>query len=325
MKKIFPAIITFAIMVSAIISSCRKNEALKEVNSPNAAAFFDTRGPQAQVFNFNTSDLPKSFSLNDGTVITIPAGAFAIGGTAVNGPVILEATAFSKKGDMMLGGLNTMSNGQILESQGSFKLATRVNGLSVDDNLPVGKFIKFEVPAAPANPVATQLFNGIIPDSGAAKNQFNWIANNPAQPNVVSPSNGKYTFNWGKLGWINCDVFNSFAGTKTTIKVNLANNPGTLANFRGNGGGNTFVFFVPKTINSTVQVYTHTNNTQVVSYTNTMPIGMEGVLLAYCIKDGEAWFVKKYLTISANMEETLTLLPSSTDAIQAELNSLNGL
>ncbi len=321
-NSLFAATILFAAIT---ITGCRKADSMGLKNSISASDFFDTKGPQPQVFNYNTSDLPKSFTLTDGTILTIPASAFTIGGVPASGPAVLEATVFGRKGDMMMGGLNTTSNGQLLESQGSFKLANRINGLIVDENLAPGKFIKFEVPVAAGSTKHTLLFRGVVADTGAAKNQFNWVLNNIQLPDTVKVNSGKYTFNWGRIGWINCDVFSSVASPKTTIKVNLANNPGILSNFRGSGNGNTFVFFVPKTINTTVQIYTHTTNTQVISYTNSMPIGMQGVLIAYCIKDGSAWFVKKDITISANMEETLTLLESSTDAIQAEITSLNGL
>ena len=312
------------LLLSTGVISCKKTNSLSVTNSPTAVTFFDANQPATQVFNYNTTDLPKAFTLNDGTIITVPAGAFTVGGVVATGTAILEVIPFSKKGNMMLGGLNTTADGQILESQGSFKLAQRINGVAVDEDLAVGKFLKFEVPAGVA--VTTQLFKGVVADTGNAKGQFNWMPQQvPAQPATIPASGGKFTFNWGKLGWINCDVFYSNPNPKTTVKVNLTNNPGILSTFRGTGNGNTFVFFVPKTINSTVQIYTHTTNSQVVSYTNSIPVGMEGVLLSYCIKDGQAWFVKKAVTITANMETSLTLEPSSTDAIQAELNSMNGL
>lgn len=327
MKKLFSLFAATTFFAAIIITGCRKADSLGMKNSITAAEFFDTKGAQPQVFNYNTADLPKSFTLTNGTILTIPAGAFTIGGVVANGPAVLEVTAFSKKGDMVLGGLNTLSDGNILESQGSFKLSQRITGLFTDETLAAGKFIKFEVPVPAGVIKPTQLFAGAVVDTGGARNQLNWVrANVPNQGQDVNPVNGKFTFNWGKLGWINCDVFNSFPGTKITLKVDLPNNPGTLANFRGSGNGNTFVYFIPKTINSAVQIYTHTTNTQVVSYNKSIPAGMQGVLLSFCIKDGQAWFAKKDITIGTlDMTESITLAPSTTDAIQAELNSMNGL
>ncbi len=322
---IFPALryAVAAVIIATGMMSCHT------AKITTAKAFFEKSGPKAEVFTFNTST-PKQITLNGGTVINVPADAFTIGGAPANGIATLKARTFAQKGEMALGGLNTTSNGNLLESQGSFEITVLVNGRQVDQDLAPGKFFQFNVPVPPgAGNRPTQLFRGEVANAGLANGQFNWAPafkrGGDQQPGEIPPVNGGYPFNWNKLGWINCDIFYNITSPKTTLTVDLPGNPGTIAGFRGGDGGETFVLFVPFGYNTAAQLYTHTTNTQVASYPDMMPIDMEGVLLAYCIKNGNAWFAKKTIKIVANMVESLTLQPSTTDAIQAELNSLNGL
>ena len=53
--------------------------------------------------------------------------------------------------------------------------------------------------------------------------------------------------------------------------------------------------------------------------------GAEGRLIAFSIKDGKYYFVKKDITIGEDMDEALTLSETSESALQAEITALDGL
>ena len=75
--------------------------------------------------------------------------------------------------------------------------------------------------------------------------------------------------------------------------------------------------------NVVAQIYTADGTNQVKTYDNTMPIGVSGRLLSFCIKEGRFYFAKKDITISADMTETLTLAETTEAAIQMDIDSLD--
>ena len=54
-----------------------------------------------------------------------------------------------------------------------------------------------------------------------------------------------------------------------------------------------------------------------------MPIGSEGRMLSFSIKDGKFYYASEEITISANQNITLTLSETTEAAVQAAINSLD--
>ncbi len=303
-----------------LFAACKKNDA-----PPPANPVQDTRdllekiGPQVQSFTFNASDLPKTISLKGGVKVTFPAGSLTKNGATVTGNISVEAVELLKRSDIVLFGANTNHiSGAPLQSDGSFLLDVKANGEKVDQQLKVP--IRVEVPAKRDG--GTQLWVGADTVQG---NQFAWQAPRQGAGQVdVKMENNKFTFDFGMLGWVNCDIFWSWANPKTTVKVSVPNNPGSMASFRA-FSGETFVFFIAKNANVVAQLYTPDGANRVKSYDNMMPVGAEGRLIAFSIKDGRYYFVKKDITIGNGMDEALTLAETTESAIQAEITALDGL
>ena len=95
-----------------------------------------------------------------------------------------------------------------------------------------------------------------------------------------------------------------------------------MASFRA-FGGETFVFFCAKGSNVAAQLYTPNGTNKVKSYDNMMPIGSEGRMLAFSIKDGRYYYAAQETTISANQNVVLTLAETTEAAVQAAINSLD--
>lgn len=302
-----------------LFAACKKNDA-----PPPANPVQDTRdllekiGPQLQSFTFSASDLPKTISLKGGVKVTFPAGSLTKNGVAVTGNISVEAVELLKRSDIVLFGANTNHiSGAPLQSDGSFLIDVKANGEKVDQQLKVP--IRVEVPAKRDG--GTQLWVGADTVQG---NQFAWQPPRQGAGQVdVKMENNKFTFDFGMLGWVNCDIFWSWANPKTTVKVSVPNNPGSMASFRA-FSGETFVFFIAKNANVVAQLYTPDGANRVKSYDNMMPVGAEGRLVAFSIKDGKYYFVKKDITISKGMDEALTLAETTESAIQAEITALDG-
>lgn len=302
------------------LASCLKDQPpvfIPDISS--TSDFIQIRGPQKQSEKFNTRDLPKTITLKKGTKITIPKSALKIGGTDVEGEVTMEAIEFLDRSDILSGGGNTNHiSGKPLHSDGFIFIDFKVNGASVDKEL--GNPINIAIPAKRDG--FTLIWEGVVDEDG----QFAWDIPGEANENNARETKGQvgsdFAFNFGQLGWVNCDVLWEQDKPQTTLRVKVLDNPGTFANFRG-FTGETFVFFCGKGSNVAVHLYTLDGTDGVKSYDNMMPRDVEGRLLAFSIKDGRFYLAKKDITVTEDLLETLTLEETTEAAVQSEIDDLN--
>jgi len=325
MKKFNLTSALFIALISLTIA-CKKDSPIKTGSVSSAKEFMEKFGTQKQVKQINASALPQTITLLNGSKITFPEGSLTKGGVPVTGNVSVEAFEVLKRSDVLFTGANTNhATGAPLASDGFIFIDVKSNGTSVDQNLAVP--VKISIPAKRDG--TTQLWVGVDqqdkPLVAGNNNQMAWQAPGKQNDNIkreVPAIENAFTFNFGNLGWINCDVFYNYNNPKTTVTVEVANNPGTMATFRG-FSGETFVFFCAKGSNVAAQLYTPNGPSKVKSYDNMMPIGSEGRMLAFSIKDGRYYYAAIETTVSANQNVVLTLTETTEDAIQTAINSLD--
>ncbi len=118
-------------------------------------------------FNFRT-DRDTFLRCMNGTILNIPAGTF----TGKSRTVTLTVREYYKKSDMLLGNLNTMSNGSVLETQGMiYTEAVDENGKAV--NIQRGKTISVLIPVDTVRN-DMKLFRG---NRNAHDSMMNWETN----------------------------------------------------------------------------------------------------------------------------------------------------
>lgn len=298
-------------------------------------AFFENNGPQRQVFNFANNNVPLRITLNSGTIITIPANAFTIGGARANGPTTITVRETRNRDDLALSGQSTGSlQLGLLESDGSFDVEITVAGREVDDVLAPGTAFDFSVPVRPGITRPTNLFNGVVTDAAATGTPFDWQPRQvPNQPWNILPNNGRFRFRWPwRPRRVNVDVpVRSIPGNSTAnnpltdLTVLLPNNPGTIADFRASNGGNTVVLFVPRRINGLLQITGGSSNTEVRTAANALAIDTEGQVLAYSVVNGNWWLGVRDITITSNTIVDLPLAPSTEDEVVSTLRALVNL
>lgn len=319
MKKQLLFAVLFA-CTALYVTSCKKDK----TNTPapastmnNAKDFVKKHGMQKQEFPFNSSELPKTFTLNEGTQITIFPGSLTMNGYPVTGDFVLEAFEIRKRSDAIFTGTNTNHiTGAPLVSDGFFYLDIKKDGVSVDPELAVNYDVK--VPTTREGEF-TNIWEGDIDANGTG--QMGW-QDDPLVIDSVKGMTGLFNFAARGIGWLNCDVFYNMNVPKTTVTVSVPNNPGEIATFMGDGG-NTFIIFCPEGQNVVAQLYTPAGTNTVKSYDNVMPVGSVGKLIAFSIKDGKFWFAKQDVTITANMSATLILAETTEAAIVAEIDALD--
>ncbi|MNK09099.1 hypothetical protein D3C87_270490 [compost metagenome] len=315
------SLIAILLTFSAVFQACKKDKTTGN-SASNAREFTAIFGPQAQQKLINAAE-SNTFTLQGGTKITIPANAFKLNGVPVTGNVVITAGEFLKRSDVVFSGTNTNHiSGAPLESDGFIFLNASVNGITVDKKLAVN--IQMAIPTT--NIRSTRIWEGV--EQVGNFNQMAWQEPNQNQgavggiPIESTSINGFYNFQMGNLGWINCDVFYAYNNPKTTTRVTLVNNPGSFAAMMGLSGS-TFVFFCAKGSNVIAQIYTPDGANTVKSYTDSMPIGIEGKYISFSIKDGKYYYAEQATTITAGQHITLTLAETTEAAIQQSINSLN--
>lgn len=326
MKK-FNLTSSLIIAVLCLTVACKKDRNVADPTVQTAKEFTEKYGAQKQVVQINASSLPQTVTLTGGTKINFPVGSLTKGGVPVTGMVAVEAYEVLKRSTILFTGANTNhASGAPLASDGFIFLDVKTNGSSVDQNLAVP--VKIAIPAKRDG--VTQLWIGVDqndkPLVAAGNNQMAWQAPRPQANGVgikeVNATNSTFSFDFGTLGWINCDVFYSYSNPKTTITVEVNNNPGTFANFHAYSG-ETYVFFCAKGSNVAAQLYTPAGGNKVKSYDNMMPIGVEGRMLSFSIKDGRYYYAAQETTISAGQNVVLTLSETTEAAVQSAINSLD--
>jgi hypothetical protein len=282
-----------------------------------------------ETFPFNTSELPKTFMLRNGVKITLPTGiSFTKGGNPVTGALTLEAYGMLKPSDMILSGTGTNYKGPngngYLVSDGFVFVNVKQNGESVDEDLSYPYGVDISIPTDKTDG-ATNVWEGEEADEaliwGDLNGELLW-GNRNNDWNEVGVTNGSFSFNFGKLGWVNCDVLWRVGASFTTVKVTVTGKTGAWASYQGYSG-DTFVFFVGKGYNVIAQLYTQLSATAVQSYDDSMPVDDEGKMIAFSIKEGEFAFASQDVKITANQQITLDLKPISKDDLLAAIKALD--
>lgn len=331
MKKLLFPLICFGFLFVA----CNDDDDNDQSKIRTAKEYIsENRENAKQEIAFNTSDLPKTFTLKNGVEITIKEGTFTKDGKPVTGAITLEVYEMLKPSSIIFSGTNTNYTGnRYLITDGFIYVNATQNGVSLDEYL--SKNLLVAIPTAKADGETTQLWLG-TEEAGKGEDQFAWEDFNEEainwndegewngqEYNTVWAKEGVFQFSFGKLGWCNCDVLWEPNSEWTTVTVELTGNVGKLASYLGYQG-DTFVFFCGKGFPIVAQLYTEVSENTVKSYDNSMPIGAEGKLIAFSIQDGKFSFASKDIKITENMQVTLELKEVTKQHLDDQIKSIDG-
>lgn len=297
--------------------------------------FEEKRNSAKQEFEVNVSELPKTFTFKEGVKITIPEGALVKDGQPITGKFTLEVYEMLKPSSIVFSSTNTnLIDGSYLETDGFIYVNVKQNGNYIDAQL--AKNITISIPTDKENGTMTQLWTG-TENAGEGEDQFAWqnlndndiiwqennggIGENQ-DGNMVWAQNNSFEFSFGKLGWCNCDLPWGSGKELTTVTVELTGNVGKFASYFALDG-DTFVLFCGKGYPVLAQLYTKVNETTVKSYDNSMPIGVQGKMIAFSIQEGKFSFASKDITIEKDMKLTLDLKEVSKAELTKQIEALD--
>jgi hypothetical protein len=321
-------------------ASCSDDDSSDNGGVTTAKDFIDKKKDDTkQVITVNTSQLPKTITLDEGVKILVKDGTFTKDGLPVQGDITLEVYEMLKPSSIIFSGTNTNYMGYMgnryFETDGFIYINAKQNGKELDQLLT--KNLIISIPTDKENDAETQLWTG---DEDArveveiqGNPQFAWrdmgegdIAWNDSVPNQkfnsVWARDGVFQFSFGRLGWVNCDVFWGEGKEMTTLTAELTGEVGTLASYMGYEG-DTFVFFCGKGIPVVAQLYTPVNATTVKSYDDSMPVGVSGKLIAFSVREGKFSYASKDIIIEKDMKVTLDLKVVSKTSLENSIKSID--
>jgi hypothetical protein len=238
--------------------------------------FFSKLSNESQLFNINASK-DTFIVCKNGTALTIKANSFTSQNKAlVRGIVQLEIKEAYNFTDVIANGLHTVSNSNLLETEGMVYMNANQNNQALDIN--IRQPIQVTMPSL-RNEKGMQLF---YLDKNANDNllntKSNWIANGKIQGE-------KYTFDIRNFGWLNCSHFNKTNIEKTTIKIPLQ------IELDSNAIRAMLIF--PK-IKSVINLYYKKGNlTQ-----QNLPLGEEAYLVSFKITSGKTLSIIQKIIIT---------------------------
>lgn len=295
--------ITLAAVVIAnaiTFTACKKNNEAPENTTPlKADDFLANYTVPVQSFTGNAS---TGFTITGakGTKVKFKPGAFVDGGgNVVTGSVTITLKEVLSKKDVLLSGVMTESNGQLLESGGEFLVEAKQGDKVLNVNREQDSSAVVEVPKV-MNNKDMGLFVQEKRDPGASgngqqqqQNPLTWVAA-PYYPFGNGPNT--YSFSLPGFTWVNSDRFYSDPNPKTTITASPV--------FQDNNSVTGLqVMLVFRDITTVITLPYNMSLQKFESYQNSLPIGLKADLVIMGKdSDGYIQFGTQLITISANMD-----------------------
>ncbi|GAB2951454.1 hypothetical protein GCM10027048_15550 [Hymenobacter coalescens] len=307
-----------------LVTACKKDadviDCKPETDESKSIINTFVRAHSAPVQTFTLNPAPSATAIvttAKGTRISVPAGTFVMpdGTTPVNGPVQLTVREITRKSDMVLSAMPTMSYGQILVSGGQYYLRATQNNVRLRMKRTARIAISVPSPTAPDPDMG--LFFGQVDDSSRTFNWMpqQWQPQNPSTIRTDSAAQGVFRYdirlNNDSLGWVNIDRYMNLNPT-TQVKVNI---PNTDVSYE-----NTLAFLVFDNFNSVAQIHVPPGgNILSIFY---IPVGQRVTAVVIRQVGGQYYFGKQTATVVANQQYTPTLRALTETELVAEIQQL---
>lgn len=321
MNKI--ALPTLLITAAISLAACSTGGTPTTKAPANPQAFFETNGVKTQVKTVAVGTTSTSIKFEGGTELTFAPGALLdASGNPYTGDVKVSVREIRSRSDMILSNVLPVSDMKPLVSGGMFNLELQTPA-GADLKINPAKGVQAVVPAV--GPIDKQMGQFVgnkclvtpRPATGQdvcaplpeGESSVNWapVAGQFGINTNTTP--GSYVFSVFNKGWINCDFFYSDPRPKGTIFVE----------FTPLNDLNTIVFLIPKNITTVIALYTRDGANRRKSYANSLPIGLEGEIVALTFNGGKQYLAHKSVTIADQMTVNLAFAEASDNDIKSYL------
>jgi hypothetical protein len=258
----------------------------------------DNLKSETQTFDINDQTTPTSITGEGGTIINFDANAFTDSdGDLVTSGIVIHLDEYLSLSQMMKNNIQTLSNGQLLVTGGSFNLAAtdvnnaplNVNPWSVNAQLPIQTDISgFEN--------GMSLFVGEINTTDGIE-QVNWTQ--ASNNNEFWLNEGFMNFYGIDLGLSNCDVLYNMAGEEGTQFSVYIEDSITPSNY--------MIWMFINDFPSVIAITSPTDDgLGVKTYDGSIPVGLNATLLAIGVDD-DSYLRFGTLEIDVQEEDEFTI------------------
>jgi hypothetical protein len=304
-----------------MLSSCKKNNEAPAIPI-TATDFAANYKVPVQSFTGNAS---TGFTITGakGTKVKFKPSAFLDGsGNLVTGTVTVTMQEILSKRDVLLSGIMTESNGQLLESGGEFLIEAKQGDKALQVNRAQDSSALVEVPKV-MNNKDLMLFvqekrqnpNGGGTSGGQQpQNPTTWV---PAPYYPFGNGPNSYSFVLPGFTWVNCDGLYSNPNPKTTITASPV--------FQDNNQVTGLqVMLVFRDISTVITLPFNYTLQKFESYQNSLPIGLQADLVVMGKdSDGFIQFGTQLITITANMDIQANIHKATQSEVDAFLSSIH--
>lgn len=293
-----------------------------EASAPNASVFSDVSSliqdlkSESQTFDISDQTIPSTIIGQGGTIIDFAANSFTDSdGNAVTSGIVILLDEYLSLAEMMKNNIQTLSNGQLLVTGGSFNLAATdnnnnpltINPGSINSQLPILTDITGFESGMSLFVGETNTINGI--------EQINWTQGNN---NEFWLNEGFMNFYGIDLGLSNCDVLYEMAGEDgTQFSVYVENNT-TPSNY--------MIWMFINDFPSVISISSPTDDgLGVKTYDGSIPVGLNATILAIGVDDDN---YLKFGTLDVDVlgddNFTVTVDYGTTENLSALIDQLGG-
>jgi hypothetical protein len=293
-----------------------------EASAPNASVFSDVSSliqdlkSESQTFDISDQTIPSTIIGQGGTIIDFAANSFTDSdGNAVTSGIVILLDEYLSLAEMMKNNIQTLSNGQLLVTGGSFNLAATdnnnnpltINPGSINSQLPILTDITGFESGMSLFVGETNTINGT--------EQINWTQGNN---NEFWLNEGFMNFYGIDLGLSNCDVLYEMAGEDgTQFSVYVENNT-TPSNY--------MIWMFINDFPSVISISSPTDDgLGVKTYDGSIPVGLNATILAIGV-DGDSYLKFGTLDVDVLGDDnfTVTVDYGTTVNLSALIDQLGG-
>lgn len=307
-----------------MISGCKKEVAeLPKTNFNSAQAFLESLKPKKVVINSNTD---STITIDFDGLARIDLFKFVWLPELRGKPLRVEATYYDKALDMFYGGLPTVSNGELLTSEGAFEIEFWVENTSVH---PRWFDVEFNVSGTSSSTM--NLFGGQV----TADNDFNWVEAicdyaqfgdtiapqsciylDEGPPSVYSGTIRNLDYLWeanGGITYINCDDFPNTISARTDVELRIENLAGELSGIVAGG------LYFPE-LNGFMEIGTSNSTESHIVYN--VPEELNCFAVVILTSNQTLYYAMEPITIESDLTVSLELNPISEIDLQTALEQL---
>lgn len=303
---------------SIVMFSCKKHDSTPDTPLL-ASEFLASYQVPEQSFTGNAA---TGFTITGakGTKVAFKSSAFRdASNNIVTGTVTVTLTEILSKRDVLLSGIMTESNGQLLESGGEFLVEAKQGDKVLHLNNEQDSSAVVEVPKVMNNQDMGLFVQEKRRENGGTQQQVQyppttWVAA-PYAPFGNGPNS--YSFVLPGFTWVNCDRFYSDANPKTTITAS--------PDFRDNDQVTDLqVMLVFKDISTVITLPFNYGLQKFESYHNSLPVGLQAHLVIMGKdSDGYIQFGTQLITIAENMHIHAAIHRATQSEVDAFLGSID--